>query len=114
MRAESHPARVIASAVPVRGRLHQHASARQEILVAASIGPADARSLATSTLRGGNTLVQQHIASGTAVHGRFAITALTTIKSRALHPSIDLDQPRPGNPPRHPQRLADRQLPRTD
>lgn len=136
MRAESHTARVTASAVPVRGRLHWFASARSESLIASSPGRsaddeasstlrscaseldvrrhAGVRSLARSIRYGIHTAVESCMASRVFVPGHCAITALSKVTSPARHPSIDLDQPRPGDPARHPQRLTDRQLPYTD
>ena len=132
MRAESHTARVAGSAGPVRGRFHRFGSARSEILVVSSTRPAagygatstlrlllieldarihtDARPLATSMPYGIDTAVQCHIASGTSVTGRCAISAPTSITSPARHPSIGPDQLHPVDPARPPRRLTDRQL----
>ncbi len=135
MRAEPHTTSVAGSAGPSAGRVHWFASARSESLVASSPGPsaddetsstlrscvtgldvrchAGVRSDARSIRYGIDTAVEGCMASR-VVPGHCAITALSEVTSPARHPSIDLDQPRPGNPARHPQRLADRPLPRTD
>lgn len=132
MRAESQTVLVAGSARPVRGRLHLFASARSEILVASSTGPAadhealatlrscaieldarihtDARSLATSIRCGIDTVVQGHIPSGTSVTGHSAIAAPSSITSPVRHPAIDLDHLRLADPDSHPRRLTDRQL----
>ena len=125
-------ARVAGSAAPVCGRLHRVASARPEILVASSTRPAAghgatstlrscaieldarihtaARPVATSIRYGIDTAVEGCIASRMFVTGRCTISAPITVTSPARHPSIDLDQPRPGDPARQPRRLTDRQL----
>ena len=132
MRAEPHTARVAGSADPVRGWLYRFASARPEILVASSTGSAGddeavatlrscaieldarihtaARPVATSIRYGIDTAVEGCIASRMFVTGRCTISAPITVTSPARHPSIDLDQPRPGDPARQPRRLTDRQL----
>ena len=132
MRAEPRTTCVAGSARPVRGRLNRVASARPEILVASSTGPAadcgaestlrvfvieldahvhaDARSLARSTRYRTDIAVQRHIASTTSVTGHCAIAVPTTVTSSARHPLIGHDHLRPADPAGHPRRLTDRQL----
>ena len=132
MRTESHTFCVACSARLARGRLHRFGSARPEILVASSTGPAagggapstlclfvigrdagvhaDARLVATSTCDGINPWVHGQNASDTSVSGHGAIAAPRSNSSPALHPLIGPHHLRPGGAARRATRLADRQL----